>query len=235
LVVGLRRWWPSAQPARVALPALGLLMFFYAAQTVRAIPNWHDNQALADYSMRVSPQAALLHVIQALVLQYHNGDWDGAAREYQTALRLNASSVRPLAKVTYDCYIGLGQIALARGQTEEAREYFEKAIRISPNDSPAYDALGAVSFPRGDYARAAEYFSQAVRVNPQDVSAHFYLGTCWMKLGKHREAAEQFRAGREMDPSFRQAYEAEARALEAAGDAAGAARVRALATKAPEE
>ena len=235
VVVGLPRWLPGARPARVALPALGLLMVFYAVQTVRAIPNWHDNQSLADYSMRVSPQAALLHVIQALVLQYHHGDWDGAAREYQTALRLNASSVKPLAKVTYDCYIGLGQIAHGRGQTEEAREYFERAIRVSPNDSPAYDALGAIFFPHGDYARAAEYFAQAVKVNPQDVSARFYLGTCWMKLGRYREAAEQFRAGREIDPAFRQAYEAEARALEAAGDPAAAAQVRALAAQAPVE
>jgi hypothetical protein len=49
-----------------------------------------------------------------------------------------------------------------------------------------------------------------------------------MKLGSPGQAAEQFHAAREVDPGYFQAYEAEARALEAAGDSAGAARVRSL-------
>jgi DNA-binding sugar fermentation-stimulating protein len=49
-----------------------------------------------------------------------------------------------------------------------------------------------------------------------------------LKLGKPREAAAQFRAAREVDPTYGQAFEAEARALEAAGDRTEAARVRSL-------
>jgi hypothetical protein len=228
LLAWLPRRLPAVRPLRVALPALAVAMLLCLVGTLRAIPNWHDNETLANYSLRQSPNAALLHLIQALVLQYHHGDLDGAAREYQTAMRLNWASLRPLSKVTYDSYIGLGQIASLRGRTEEAVESFEKAVRVSPHDSPAYDALGSVYFPRGDYARAADYFSQAVRENPQDLGARFYLGTCLMKLGRPREAAAQFRAARQVDPTFRQAYEAEARALEIAGDAPGAARVRGI-------
>jgi Flp pilus assembly protein TadD len=47
-----------------------------------------------------------------------------------------------------------------------------------------------------------------------------------MKLGKPAQAAEQFHVAREVDPTYFQAYMAEAAALEAAGDKAGAARVR---------
>ena len=49
---------------------------------------------------------------------------------------------------------------------------------------------------------------------------------CIRDRGKYGEAAEQFRTAHHIDPGYVQAYEAEARALEAAGDAAGAARVR---------
>jgi len=49
-----------------------------------------------------------------------------------------------------------------------------------------------------------------------------------MKLGKYREAAEQFHAAREVDPTYVQAYTAEALALDAASDARGAAEVRKL-------
>ncbi len=214
---------------RVTVPAMATAIVFCAAQTLRAIPNWRDNETLANYSMKQSPGAAILHLREAIALQYRHGDDEGARREYEKAMRLNWQSTRPLARVTYESCIGLGLIARRQGHFDEAVDYFRKAIRVSPHDSRAYDAMGAVYFPRGEYARAAEYFRQAVRENPNDVSGRFYLGTCWMKLGRFREAAEEFRAAREVDPSYVQAYEAEARALEEVGDAAGAARVRQLA------
>jgi anaphase-promoting complex subunit 3 len=133
-----------------------------------------------------------------------------------------------LKGVAYDSYIGLGQVADLEGRHDEALAYFQKATRVLPYQSLAYDILGTVYFPRGDYAKAAEYFARAVQVNPQDLSGRFYLGTCWMKLGKYREAAGQFRAAREIDSTYAQAYTAEAQALDAAGDAAGAAQVRKL-------
>jgi len=122
-------------------------------------------------------------------------------------------------------------IASSRGHGDEALAYFRKAVSINPNSSPAYDELGSLYFPRGDYARAAEYFQQSVRVNPLDFGGRFFLGSCLMKLGKPAQAAEQFHAAREADPDYVQAYQAEAQALEAAGDLAGAAKVRQLADK----
>lgn len=227
----LPRQWPAVRPERAAVPALTLAMILGAIQTVRAIPHWQDNQTLADYSIKQSPDAALLHLIRALVLQYQEGDLQGARAEYETAMRLNWASAKPLAKVTYDSYVGLGLIAHQEGRPEEAIQLLESAVRVSPHDSPAYDALGSIYFPRGDYARAAEYFAQAVHENPHDISGRFYLGTCWMKVGKHAEAAREFRAAREIDPSFAQAYEAEAKALEAAALQDEALRVRGLAPR----
>jgi hypothetical protein len=49
-----------------------------------------------------------------------------------------------------------------------------------------------------------------------------------MKLGRPEQAAGEFRAAREIDPDYSQAYAAEARALDAAGDATGAATIRRL-------
>jgi tetratricopeptide (TPR) repeat protein len=217
---------PSLRPARVLVPALGLALVLFAIQDLRAVPHWRDNDTLWSYSYRVAPQAALVHVHRALDLQYRDGNLAGATQEYETALQLNHTSFVELPSITSDCLIGLGQIAYTRGRTDEAVAYFQKAVGLIPRYSPVYDALGSVYFPRGDYARAAEYFQQAVRVNPQDVVARFFLGTCWMKLGKPALAVEQFHAAREVDPDYFQAYEAEARALEAAGDQGGAERVR---------
>jgi hypothetical protein len=228
-LVCLPRWFPRWQSPR-RLPAILLPLFllgcFWAFQDIRAIPNWRDNQILFSHALREAPDAGLVRVHHAFVLQFVHGDLDGAAREYQAALRLNRASLVPLPGVTCDSYIGLGQIANLRGNQQEAVEYFLKAARFVPRSSLPYDFLGSVYFPRRDYVRAAEYFQRAVSINPYDLSARFYLGNCWLRLGKAREAVEQFHAAREVDPTYLQAYEAEACALEAGGDAAEAARVR---------
>jgi tetratricopeptide (TPR) repeat protein len=155
----------------------------------------------------------------------------GAEREYQTALRLNRESVRQLAGIDYECYLGLGQIALLRADIAGAINYYQMAIRLGPDHSPAYKALGALYFPQGDYKHAAEYFTTAVKLDPQDVESRFFLGTCELKLGKPLEAAAQFHAARQVDPTYIEAYQAEARALDAAGKAPEAARVRSLMVK----
>jgi tetratricopeptide (TPR) repeat protein len=226
---------PRLLPITPLAPALaGLLAFVsvaYAVQDVRLVPTWGDNQALWTYSLRASPDGALVHLFQATLLRTRDGNMTGAEGEYQTALRLNRQSMRPLAGVAYDCYLGLGQIALLRADIAKAVDYYQKAIDLSPDHSPAYKAMGALYFPQGNYKQAAEYFTTAVKLNPQDVESRFFLGTCELKLGRPREAAAQFHAARQVDPTYIEAYEAEARALEAAGYAPEAARVRALAAK----
>ena len=224
---------PRVWLAPVALPLLGCVMCFWCFQDVRAVPNWRNNESLFGYSLNVAPDAGLVRIQHGLDLQFRSRDLEGARKEFETALGLNQASFVPLTPITYYSYIGLGQIADLEGRHDEALAYFQKATRVLPYNSLAYDILGAVCFPRRDYAKAAEYFERAIEVNPQDLSARFYLGTCWMKLGKYQEAAGQFRAARETDPTYREAYAAEARALDAAGDAAGAAAV--LKSKPPAE
>jgi tetratricopeptide (TPR) repeat protein len=228
-------WLPARLPrlssAPVMIPALVFLLAVWAAVDLRAIPRWRNNDTLWNYSYEVEPNSALVHVHRAFDLQYRHYNLKGANEEFQIALRLNRASFKPLASIAYDCYIGLGQIAYTQGREQEGLAYFGKAVELTPSYSAAYDMLGSVYFPRGEYGQAAEYFRQAVRVNPMDMGARFFLGTCLLKLGKPLEAAAQFRAARQVDPGYIQAYEAEAHALEQAGDAAGAAQVRRLKAK----
>lgn len=217
--------FPNLVPTRVAAAAMAVVAVLWGVECVHAIPRWRDNDALFDYGLRVSPNTAMVRVSHGVVLQFRN-DLPGAAREYRTALKLNAESLRPLPPLDYDAYIGLGQIALIQGREPEALDYFNKAVHLLPHFSFGYEVLGAVYFPHGDYARAAEYFRKAVNASPLDTSARFYLGTCLVKLGQPAQAAEQFHAAREADPTYLQAYGAEAAALEAAGDHAQAVRIR---------
>jgi len=231
LLIKLPQLFPKGRIAPALAAVIAFVSIAYAVQDVRMVSTWGNNVTLWTYALHASPDVALVHVFQATLLRNRDGDMVGAEREYRTALRLNQESVRPLAGIDYECYLGLGQIALMRAHIAEAINYYQLAIRLGPEHSPAYKAMGALYFPQGDYQRAAGYFITAVKLDPQDVESRFFLGTCELKLGNLREAAAQFHAAREVDPTYIEAYEAEARALDAAGDTAEAARVRSLAAK----
>ncbi len=220
------KYFRLRHPERVLVPAFGVAMALLSVQDLRAVPRWRTNDTLWNYSYDAEPKSALVHVHRALDLQYRNNDLVRAAQEYQTAIQLNHGAFVQLTTVTYDSLIGLGQIAALEGRPDEALMYFHKAVDLTPSYSSGYDVLGAFYFPRGDYAQAASYFQRAVRANPLDVGARFFLGTCFLKLGRPADAAQQFHSARETDPDYKQAFVAEAAALDAAGDAAGAARVR---------
>jgi len=220
---------PRATPA--LLVALGGLMALWTVQDVRSVPRWHDNVSLWDQAYLASPNSALAHMLRGVVLQQRDGKMDAAAQEYRLAIKLNLASERPLAGVSTDCYVLLGQVASLQGHTQEAIDDYNQALRVAPGNYLAYKSLGIVYFPRGNYAQAKVYFQKAVDLAPQEVESRFYLGTCFLKLGEPRQAAVQFHAAREVDATYLEAFAAEARALEAAGDMAGAARVRALIPK----
>ena len=224
-------------PRRLSLPktapalALGVLMVLWTVQDVRSVLRWHDNVTLWDQAYLASPNSALAHMLRGVVLQQRDGKMDAAAHEYRLAIQLNLASERPLVGVTTDCYVLLGQVANIQGRTQEAIDDYNQALRVVPGNALAYKALGIVYFPRGNYAQARVYFQKAVDLNPQEMETRFSLGTCLRKLDDPRGAAAQFHAARLVDATYYEAYEAEARALEAAGDKVEAARVRASVPK----
>ena len=228
-------WLPRhvARPQTTPAVVLGVvaLMALWIVQDVRSVRHWHDNVSLWDQAYVASPDSAVAHMLRGALLQQRDGKLDAAAQEYQLALKLNQASERPLPGITAECSVLLGQVANIQGRTQEAISDYNQALRAVPGYSLAYKALGIVYFPRGNYAQAKVYFQRAVELDPQEEESRFYLGTCDMKLGEPREAAAQFHAAREVDSTYIEAYEAEARALEAAGDKEEAARVRALVTK----
>ncbi|MGH9357487.1 MAG: tetratricopeptide repeat protein, partial [Terriglobia bacterium] len=224
LASGVRQAWLRGG-ACLALAALAL---FWGGQSYAGITHWQNDQALLNYSLQQSPEDPSLHIVRGWELDYLNRDLGGAAAEFETAMRLNQASVRPNVLVAYNAQLGLGRIALERGQRQAAVSRFLRAVPLSPRLSDAYQSLGAVYFPVAGYRRAATYFTEAVRLDPYDVSARFYLGSCWMKLGKFKEAACEFHAARVVARDYWQAYQAEERALEAAGKTREAAEVQQL-------
>ncbi len=230
LAVGLLALeWLPAHTRRLEFQSVGAAALVVAGiaftvETMRYIPHWDSSDKLIDYSLRQSPRSPLLYMAMGLDFEYREGNLQAAMDEYNRAWKLNQESSWPLG-LAHDYYLAMGRIALRLGHRRQAIRDFKKVISVSPTSYQGYDALGAVYFPDGEYAKAVQYFAKAVKLNPQDLGGRFYYGTCLMELKHYRQAAAQFHAARVVAPHYWQAYQAEARALDAAGEKELAARV----------
>ena len=59
-----------------------------------------------------------------------------------------------------------GEVAFARGDLDEARDWYEKAIAVDGNWAPPLFKRALVALNDGDIAGAKEYFQRVVDIDP---------------------------------------------------------------------
>ncbi|HNY41793.1 MAG TPA: tetratricopeptide repeat protein, partial [Bryobacteraceae bacterium] len=83
----------------------------------------------------------------------------------------------------------LGQVLLARGRTDQARQSFEEALGTNPSLSPAALALAGLSEKAGNLEKALEYHAQAMLARPSPESRKRF-SEAWNKV-KGGEAGQK--------------------------------------------
>jgi tetratricopeptide (TPR) repeat protein len=85
----------------------------------------------------------------------------------------------------------LGQVLLNRGEMEEARASFERAVAIDNSTPRVYNLLGNYHLLQGDYAKAREMFQQALKRTVKGTAPfgpNFGLAYAYVYEGKIPEA-----------------------------------------------
>ena len=90
--------------------------------------------------------------------------------------------------------------AFGRGETDNARQLFERALKLNPNDADAHNYLGILDDGANDLKSAEIHFAKAARFNPKSASARNNYGAILLKLNRSREAAAEFEASLKLDP-----------------------------------
>jgi hypothetical protein len=119
-----------------------------------------------------------------------------AAERYEQALRAENRSAAP--------HVGLAQIAIARGQYDEAAGRFRQALEAEPLwliNAPDVQALYGEP---ADFARTIAKLESHLQANPTDRDAWFVLGAQWYLSGRTQKAADIFLrlADRKPDPTL---------------------------------
>jgi tetratricopeptide (TPR) repeat protein len=79
--------------------------------------------------------------------------------------------------------LNLINININQGKTDEAVDYLQKAILVSPNDAQLYDVLGLVYENIKQTDKAIESIQKALEINPQYADALSHLGRLYYNSG----------------------------------------------------
>ena len=99
---------------------------------------------------------------------------------------------------------GLGSVYLQRQKTKEARESFERALKLQasyPGTIPnAWNNLGILSAREGEAAAAIDFFQRALQIDPAHLIALVNLGNAYRQQKEWDEAKKVLQRAFEVEP-----------------------------------
>jgi len=81
-----------------------------------------------------------------------------------------------------------GEVAFSRGDMDEARKGYLRALLLDPNNYDAALYTGDVYFKQQVYGSAGEWFARAIQIDPNRETAYRYWGDTLAAAGKDDEA-----------------------------------------------
>jgi len=180
-------------------PAHSMLAF---ALMVSGHVGWTPESQDYEYAAKIARRAAELddedpwaHLALGY-LAFTNRQTSEAEREYHRALDLNPNFGT--------AYGYLGWALAFDGQSKEAIEHFERAIRMSPYDPLIafyYSGTGVAHYLAGRYREAVEWGQKAIRQRPGFTAAYRILCASLAKAGEVEETRKMAEKLREMQPN----------------------------------
>lgn len=93
-----------------------------------------------------------------------------------------------------------------QGHYEEARVYYQNALRGNPESPAILNNLGNLSFYQQDYDRAGKYYQEAITLSPKFISAHYNLGQVFREKLLFEEGDKQFEKASQIDSNLAESY-----------------------------
>jgi GT2 family glycosyltransferase/tetratricopeptide (TPR) repeat protein/2-polyprenyl-3-methyl-5-hydroxy-6-metoxy-1,4-benzoquinol methylase len=95
-----------------------------------------------------------------------------------------------------------GHFASRRGRLDEAKQLFEQAVKLEPDNREAGHCLCRLLFENGDLSMANDALQTFLARFPDDGAAHHNLGVTHLQQGHHDMAATEFELSLRYRPNF---------------------------------
>jgi tetratricopeptide (TPR) repeat protein len=95
-----------------------------------------------------------------------------------------------------------GGVYLASKQKKLARESFEKAVELNPDNLKAYYALAGLYLSENKQDQAIAQYKALLDANPKQATAHMLLATIYDLQSRFDLSEEHYRAALDINPDF---------------------------------
>jgi tetratricopeptide (TPR) repeat protein len=85
---------------------------------------------------------------------------------------------------------------------DNARKYYQRAIRLNPQYAEALNNLGTVYYAQRSYKRAIDQYRKALRANPNSASVLSNMGTAYFARKKYEEALQFYQQALALNPDI---------------------------------
>ena len=92
------------------------------------------------------------------------------------------------------------------GKTDIAQNYYQKVLKIDPNNLVTHNNLGVIFQDLGENQKAKKSFEKAIDLNPNYVNAHYNLGAMFQESGENQKAISCYEKAIEINPNYADAY-----------------------------
>ncbi|MBK8339490.1 MAG: tetratricopeptide repeat protein [Flavobacteriales bacterium] len=166
-----------------------------------AMPTPVDSVALrlADLDRRIvdRPDDAGLYAERARLFQFMDSS-RRAIRDWERALELDSSNA--------DFRMELGSLYYTTTLIDRAREQFQHAIALAPEDPEAKFRLAEIELVRRDHLVAMKLVNEALRIDPNLAHGYYLKGWIHKELGDTALAISSLRTAIEQDAKYYEAF-----------------------------
>lgn len=149
----------------------------------------------------INPSDPMSHSNLGAYLQEH-GKLPEAMQQYDRTISLTSD-----AGLLAATYANLGAAYRKLGEDQKARDSYEQALRLNPNQSNAYLGLGQLLEKQNQMDDAIRNYSRSVALRPTD-TGFLLLGHALESAGRRPEALAAYRAALKLSPEMPEAQRA---------------------------
>ncbi len=176
-----------------------LICIVFSYWTIKRNEVWHDRTKFWTDCVNKAPKLARPAYNLAQIYN-HEGKIDKAEKLYQRALKNSKNRIEFAW-----AYIGLGDLALKKGDLISAAKYLARSIDMEPNNPEAHMLMGKVMLKQGKPGIAEKYFRAAMSFNPNIKEIYNNLGKALSAQGKQTDAIAVLKTGIRLFPDYAEA------------------------------
>jgi tetratricopeptide (TPR) repeat protein len=145
----------------------------------------------------IFPAGLTVLIILAILTWNQCGYWKNSLALFGRTLKVTTDNVQ--ASINY------GMALAEDNRLEEAIDYYNDAMRISP-DYLAYQHRGNAYIKLGRYAPAIEDYSKAIRIKPEQIGSYNKRGSAYHHLGEYQLAIRDYSEAIRLKPDHAETY-----------------------------